>query len=254
MNWKGDHLFLVWELVFKDFRIRYRNMSLGVFWSLLNPLVLMGVYTYVFTKIFVNPIPHFNIYILSGLITFGFFTAAWGSATSSIVDNAGIIKRVPLPRQVIPIAAILSNLTHLIIQFGLLLAFVFGAGLGMNIHWLWLPVVWGLELVFLFGLGLASSALHVFIRDTRYVVDSINLVLFWIVPVIYTFAMVPQDMRGLYQYNPIAALILATHNVILEGRPPSPVLLGKMTGVAAVAFIVGWEVFRRAERRFYEYL
>lgn len=254
MHWKGDHLFLLWELVFKDFRIRYRNMSLGVFWSLLNPLILMGVYTYVFTKIFVNPIPHFNIHVLSGLITFGFFTSAWGAATSSIVDNAGIIKRVPLPRQVIPIAAILSNLTHLLIQFCLLLVFVFWAGLTMNIQWLWLPVVWGLELVFLFGLGLATSAVHVFIRDTRYVVESINLVLFWIVPVVYTFSMVPNDMRGLYQYNPVAALILATHNVILEGRSPSAVLLIKLTCVAIVSFAIGTEVFRRAERRFYEFL
>ena len=254
MRWKGDLRFLVWELVFKDFRIRYRNMSLGVFWSLLNPLVLMGVYSYVFTKIFANPIPHFPIYLLSGLITFGFFTSAWGSATTSIVDNAGIIKRVPLPRQIIPITAILSNLTHLVIQFGLLLLFVFGSGIGMNLHWLWLPVVWGLELVFLFGLGLATAAANVFVRDTRYVVESINVVLFWIVPIIYTFSMVPEDMRGLYQFNPVAALILATHNVILEGRAPSTVLLTKLACVAFVAFAIGAAVFRKAERRFYEYL
>jgi ABC-type polysaccharide/polyol phosphate export permease len=254
MNWKGDYVFLLRELIFKDFKIRYRNMSLGIFWSLLNPLVLMGVYSYVFSKIFRNPIPHFSIHLLSGLITFGFFTAAWGSATSSIVDNAGIIKRVPLPRQIIPIAAILSNLTHLVIQFGLLLVFVFGAGLGLNLNWFWLPLVWGLELVFLTGLGLMSSAAHVFVRDTRYVVDSINVVLFWVVPIIYSFAMVPEDMKGLYQFNPVAALVLATHNIIIEGKAPSSVLLTKLACVAFVAFAIGIEVFRRAERRFYEYL
>ncbi len=254
ITWKGDYAYLLWELITKDFRIRYRNMSLGVFWSLLNPLVLMAVYTYIFTKIFVNPIPHFNVYVLSGLITFSFFTTSLVTVTTSLVDNAAIIKRVPIRREIIPIASVLASIIHLVIQFLLLTCFVLAAGLGMTLNWLWLPFVWLLEVVFLIGIGMATSALNVFIRDVRYVVESANVVMFWLVPIIYTFAQVPAEAKDLYQYNPVAALILATHNIVLEGRAPSMVLVSKLAVVSFATLLVGWGIFKRAEKRFYDFL
>jgi len=252
--WSGDYSFLLRELILKDFKIRYRNMSLGIFWSLINPLVLMIVWTFVFKKIFNNPSPHFSIYVLSGVITFNFFTISWAAATTSIIDNAGLIKKVPIRREIIPIAAVFSNLTQLLIQFGMLVVFVFAEGLLPSWHWLWLPLLWAMELVFIIGIGLVTAALNVFLRDVRYVVESTNVIMFWLVPIVYSFGMVPQEAKDLYQYNPVAALILATHNIILENRSPSSVLLTKMAFVAAVAFLAGTFYFRRASRRFYDHL
>jgi ABC-type polysaccharide/polyol phosphate export permease len=92
--WSGDYSFLLRQLILKDFRIRYRNMSLGVFWSLVNPLVMMSVYTYVFTKIFTNPIPYFTVHLLSALISYNFFSYAWVASTTSLLDNVGFVKRI----------------------------------------------------------------------------------------------------------------------------------------------------------------
>jgi lipopolysaccharide transport system permease protein len=256
-KWKGDYLYLLQNLVLKDFRIRYRNMSLGILWSLINPLVMMGVLTFIFTYVLgkqQQQTPFYPVLILSGLVPFNFFTAAWLSGTTSIIANAQLVKRVPVPREVVPIAAVFSNCVHLAIQLALLLVMTISFGLYPNRFWWWLLPLWFLYITFVCGISLLTSAVSVFIRDTQYVVESFNVVLFWLVPIFYSFDMIPDRFKLVYEVNPVAALVMAMRNILIDNRAPATTLIENMVIAAAVALGIGLVVFGRLKRNFYEYI
>ncbi len=254
MAWHGDVKFLYKQLILKDFKIRYRNMSLGVLWSLLNPLVMMGVLTFIFTNIFPSHQPRFPLMVLCGIIPFNFFSGAWVSGTASVMANAHLIKRVSVPREVLPISTVLSNVPHLLIQLALLVVMALAYGSRPNFGWLWLIVVWALEIAFVCGLSLIFAALNVFIQDTRYFVESVNTVLFWMVPIFYPFSAIPHRYAEVYEINPVAAIILAMRNILLENHAPSLVLVLKLALVSALTIVVGHVIFRSMQRNFYQHL
>ncbi len=252
--WHGDYGFVLENLVLKDFKIRYRNMSLGVFWSLLNPLIMMSVLTLVFSNFFPNGISGFPVYLLCGLVPFNFFSLSWSSGTNSLVESAGLIKRVSLPREIVPIASVLANCLHLLIQIGVLLTFTLVFRYGINRNWLWLPAVWAFELIFVLGLVLGCSAIDVYLRDMRYVVESSTTILFYLVPIFYSADKVPTKYVDIYQWNPLAAIVLALRRILMDGTPPGSTLMWKL-GLASVAtLLMGWAIFRALQHRFYDHL
>ncbi len=253
-KWYGEYSFVLRQLILKDFKVRYRNMSLGIFWSLLNPLIMMGVLWFLFTHIMRSGQPNFAAFVLCGLVPYNFFTLAWSSGTSSLIENAPLIKRVPVALEIIPIAAVLSVGIHLLIQIGLLLTAVLLSGKGVNVYWLWLPFIWACEVVFVCGLALLCSSLNVYVRDMRYVVESATVVLFWLVPIFYPFSVVPMAYREIYQLNPVAALVLAARNILLDGIPPPTPLVIKLVASSTIVFLAGVAMFRALRRRFYDYL
>ena len=252
--WSGEYAFVLRNLVYKDFKIRYRNMSLGIFWSLFNPLIMMGLLTFVFTTVLPNSQPAFPVFLLCGLIPFNFFSTSWASGTNCLIDNAGLVKRVPIPRLMIPISSVLSNCVHLLIQIALLLSFTLAFGFRVNAYWGLLPLVWGFEILFVMGLVMASSALDVYVRDVRYIVESANLLLFWLVPIFYPFEAIPARYAELYQFNPVAAIVLALRKILMENSPPPPALLWKLCASSVFIFAIGSLVFVKLQRRFYERL
>jgi ABC-type polysaccharide/polyol phosphate export permease len=252
--WHGDYRFVLQNLILKDFRVRYRNMSLGAFWSLLNPLIMMSVLTVVFTRFLPTGTRSYPVSVLCGLVPFNFFTLAWANGTTSLLDNSGLIKRVPIPREVVPLSSVLSNCLNLLIQFGVLLIFTFAFGYRVNHSWIWLPVITVLYVCFVLGMVLATSALDVYLRDMRYVVESGNMVLFWMVPIVYGFENIPKSFSDIYALNPIAAMVMALRRILMDGVPPAPSLLWNLTWGSLATLVAGWLIFRALERRFYDHL
>ena len=250
---QSDTLFILRVLIAKDFKIRYRNMSLGVFWSLVNPLVMMTVLTFVFTQLMPSGRDQFALFVLVGLLPYNFFTLAWQAGTTSIIDNSSLVNKMPFQRALLPVSVVFANSIHYLIQFGLLLLAT-SIFVGVNRYWLWLPIIVLAQIVFVCGIALTTSALDVFIRDIRYVVESACLVLFWMLPIFYGFEAIGPKWAWLYEINPLAAVILIMRAILLDGAAPMPTTVFKLLSVTLIVLGIGLGTFLRLQRRFSDYL
>jgi ABC-type polysaccharide/polyol phosphate export permease len=249
------HRFALRNLIAKDFRIRYRNMSLGVLWSVLNPLVMLGILLIVFTVVYPQSgQPYFPISVLLGLVSYNFLTLCIPAATISVIENAPLVKKVAFPRQILPISVVLSQSIQVLVQFGLVAIFVMLFRVPLTAKLLLVPPIVGILLLFVLGAGLLCSALSVVFRDTRYILESLLTVLFWLSPVFYPLSIVhekfPVWLFGIYIVNPLAGCVEGLRRVILQGLYPDMVSLAVATAVSLATFLFGFALFTRLQRRF----
>jgi ABC-type polysaccharide/polyol phosphate export permease len=247
--------FALLNLVLKDFRIRYRNMALGIVWSVVNPLVMLGVLLFIFTFIWPRgDIPYFPIFILLGLLVYNFFSMCITTSTTCILNNGSLMKKAIFPRILIPLSVVLSQVIHLVIQLGLLVLFLLLYRVPWTWGFLWLAPIYVTELVFVTGLALICSTLNVYFRDVQYVVESSLTVLFWFTPIFYDLNTVYQSLPpwvfGLYIANPMAGLIDAARKAIIYQQPPDVVATGAAVIVSMLVFAFGVWFFARYQRNF----
>lgn len=249
------HRFALRNLILKDFRIRYRNMSLGVVWSVLNPLVMLGVLLVVFTVVYPQRGQvYFPISVLLGLVSYNFISLCITAATGSVLENAPLVKKVIFPRQILPISVVLSQSIQILVQFGLVAVFVLFFQVPLTAKFLLAPLIVGVLLLFVIGAGLLCSALNVIFRDTHYIIESLLTVLFWLSPVFYPLTIVhekfPKWLFGLYILNPLAGCVEALRRVILQDAYPDAVSLAAACCVSLGTFVLGAALFNRLQRRF----
>jgi ABC-type polysaccharide/polyol phosphate export permease len=262
--------FLLRNLVMRDLKVRYKNSFLGVLWSLLNPLLMMVVFSLVFTVFSAQSIRQYPVFFLVGLVPWNFFSGSLMGGTLSLATNVNLLKKVSFPRELLPVSALLAHLVNFLIAFGILMVFLFASGLGLTIHALWLPVILAAQLILTAGLALLLSALHVFYRDVVMILDVVLLAGFFLTPIFYPLSLygetrtianisfVPaQVMRWL---NPMASIVDAYRTVLWgisnEIGPASmaPDFILRTVLTALVLFGLGYFVFRRVEHLFGEKL
>jgi ABC-type polysaccharide/polyol phosphate export permease len=247
---------ILWVLVVKDFKSRYRAQSLGLFWSLAHPLVMMVTMTVAFQLVLKVKIPHFPVFYLIGSVIWQFFTNVLLATTGSMTENAGLVKRTTFPRFLFPIAAALSHVIHLGMELGLVFAFffVFPDAYHFNVTLLALPLLLALLLVILIGVGLMTSTLHVKFRDLYYMVTSLITVGFWGTPILFTTEMAPPWARVLFRLNPLAGVIEGSRDIIMKGQWPQLAYIVPAAIMGVVLFFLGCVVFRRQELEMADYV
>jgi ABC-2 type transport system permease protein len=203
-------------LVRRELKARYKDSSLGFLWSLIKPLTLLLVYYFAIGKILgaERSTPMFAILVFAGLTIWGLFSEILTTGTMSIMTNAGLIKKVYVPREIFPLAAVGSALFNFVIQFGVLLVaiIVFGQ---FTFTWQLLYFFPAVLIVLLFGTAFAIllSAWNVYLRDIQYLVDVAMMILVWASPIIYSFANVSHNTNNLvtsiYLLNPMTIAVIA---------------------------------------------
>lgn len=244
---------LVKNLVLMNLKLKYRDSVFGFLWSLANPLLLIVVYTLAFKYILRVGTPNFAFFLLVGILPWVFFANSLSIATGAIVDNGGLIKKVSFPLAVLPVASVLFAFSQYLLT---LLVFLPTAFLFFKVTPSWtmvsfIPFV-GLQLVFTIGLALLLSASTVFFRDVRHFVEILLMFLFWLTPIIYELASVPDFLRTVISLSPLAPFIVSYQEMFYYGTLPT-VATGAMAGMyALVAVGLGYVVFEASAGRFAE--
>jgi ABC-2 type transport system permease protein len=267
---------LLASLVRKDLKVKYQSSALGFVWSLANPLLYLAVFTMVFNVFLRVGVPNFAVHFMTGMLCWNFFLMATGSATGSVVGAGNLVKKVPFPRVVLPLASVGFAAVQSLLQFGVFVAFLlafYRDFLGPQL-WLVVPAL-AVLLTFTLAVSLLVSSLNVVYRDVQHLYELLTLAWFWLNPIVYPVVFARDALGSLdwvYMLNPIAAVVTAMQRAIYVHYAPTgggwqggPVLAAEgygfyvqWLGVAAVMSVallaLGMWTFRRLQRNFAEEL
>lgn len=246
---------LVRNLVARDLKVRYRNSVLGFIWCLLNPLLMMVVFSFVFTVLMKSNIPNYPVFILVGILAWNFHTTAVTGAIASIIHNSGLVMKVYFPREVLPLSAVLSNAVNFVLALVALFAMIAVFQIHLSATLIFLPLILFVQIVFASGLALFLAALTVFYRDVEIITETVLTAWFFLTPIIYRMQdLFPAYSRIIYILNPMASIIEAYRNVLYSGGMPGFDFLARTFVTSLLFLLVGYTFFRRSAKRFGEEL
>jgi ABC-type polysaccharide/polyol phosphate export permease len=213
--------FLVFNLVSRNLKVKYRRSFFGFFWTLLSPLAMSLVYYYVFKVIMNNNTPHYLPFILSGVLPWAFFSSTVIEAMESLVGNIGVLTKVPVPLQVFPYVGAITNGVTLVLSLPILLGAVSYSQLPVTWSWLFLPVLLGLLFLMSYSVGLMLSIFFVFLRDLRHIMGIVMQIWFYATPILYDESFIPEKIRFVLWLNPVAHCFSGIHRILIAGLPPT---------------------------------
>ena len=247
---------LIQSLVARELKARYRGSVLGMFWSFGNPLLLLLVYSTVFSY-FIDEradVKPYALFLCCGLLPWTWFSSSLNESTNSLIAGGNLIKKVLFPAEVLPIVTVLANMVHFFLGLPILVAFLiyYQRSVGA-VEVLWFPVIVLVQLVFTIGLALFLSALTVHFRDLKDLLANFVQLWFFATPIIYPMHLAPADIAWLLNLNPMTHIMRSYQQVLFFDGP-----LGHQTPLAVVGllsigvFLVGYFVFDRLRDSFAE--
>jgi lipopolysaccharide transport system permease protein len=246
---------LLWALVIRELKGRYRRSILGPAWAILQPLLYMLIFTFIrgVLNIYSEGVPYV-IFTYSALVPWTFFSNAVSWCGPSIIGNGGILKKVAIAREVFPAASVMTSLVDLLIASVILIAMMIGFKVPVGWSLLWWPVLVMMTTLLALGIGLGVAALGTFKRDIIFAVPFVMQ--FWLLatPILYPLGKVPEKWHLLYTLNPMVGLVEGFRSVMIKGLPPDLGLLSiSLLGIVLV-WLGAWPLFRYLSQYFADVL
>ena len=249
-----QHRFLFEELVKRDFKAKYKRTVLGMLWSVLGPLMTLGVMALVMTQFFGRNIEHYIIYLFCGNLVYGFFKESTMTGMTALYSNAGIFSKVNVPKYIFLLSRNVSSL----INFGLniLVLFLFCLIDGVTFSWKFILLLYpiGCLVVFNIGMGLILSALYIMFSDMKYLYDIFTLLLMYVSAIFYDINAYPQNVQYLFYLNPIYVYIRYFRKIILDGEIPQLSFHLLAAAYALVVLIIGALIYKKKNYKFLYYI
>lgn len=245
---------LIYILTKKELKTRYKNMKLGYFWSLGNPLAYGLIYWMVFKHVMKVQVENFPLFLVSALFPWQWFTNSINTATLTFVSNAPLIKKVKFPRNLLMLVVAAQDAIHFLAALPVVFLFMIIYGKGFSpMLLLGIPLLGLLQFTYTYSLGLLVASLNIFVRDLERLVGILITFLFYLTPIVYSVEMVPEQYRPYLTLNPVAPLILAWRSLFLHGTLEWS-YIGICAAYGIVFTLIGHLVFRRLSWRFAEVL
>jgi lipopolysaccharide transport system permease protein len=254
------HRVLIWNFVKRDLLARYKGSAVGLFWSVIHPLVMLGLYTFVFATVMKVRVgagegtDSFALYLFCGLLPWNAFAEGLGRSTGVILEHGNLIKRVIFPSEILPVYPVIAGIVNELIGFGILLCVLLVTGHPMRPVILILPAILLLQFALTTGLAWLIAGTTVFIRDLGQIVGVMLTLWLFLTPIFYPPAMVPQGMRVLLTLNPMYIVVEAYRSLILRGQVPAWWSLAVLALIALAVNWLGYRVFARMQPAFADVL
>lgn len=245
---------LIYELVVRDLKVKYRRSVLGYLWSLLNPLLMMIVMTVVFSTLFKSDIDNFALYLICGQTLWNFFNESTTMAMTSVINNSSLIKKVYIPKYIFPISRVFSSFVNMLFSFGAIIIVM----IATRAQFTWTCLLFPIPIIFLFifccGVSLIISALCVYFRDVQHLYSVLMLAWTYLTPIFYPLSALPEYVQRIIKLNPMYHYINFFRNLVLFNNIPGPNTWFACIASSAVVLIIGLLVFKKLQRNFILYL
>jgi lipopolysaccharide transport system permease protein len=252
---KIAHFFdLLRVLVDRDMKLLYKRSALGIAWTLINPLLQLAVFSFVFRSVIPINIPQFSSFAFSGLLIWTWSQTALFQATGLITSNKALIRQPNFPTAILPVVTTMTGLIHFLLALPVLIIFLAVDGVEPSSVLFVLPLLMVIQFVLTVGLAYPLAALNVTFRDTQHTLGVLLQMLFYLTPIFYDLNSVPKEFQPFYQLNPMVPLIEAYRAILLKGTQPDWQVLLIVSLVVAVILPIGLAIFRRQSNTFVEEL
>lgn len=238
----------------KEIRGRYKGSWLGIIWTFLNPLLQLLVYSFVFPYILRIKVENYTVFMIVALVPWTFFTAAIQNGSGCVIGEAGIIKKVYFPREIIPISVVFSSLVNFLITCIIMFLFIIFSGIGFTKYLLLFPLIVLIQTIFTLAFTFVLSAVTVYIQDIGHFVSIVLMLGFYATPIVYTSDSLPNKFQNILNLNPMTHVINAYRDILFYQNTPDYRSMLILAIISIFILIVSYKIFKKLERNFAEEL